>query len=340
MPASLSPAEFLAKSQSFPIIDVRSPAEYAHAHIPGAINIPLFNNEERAKVGTCYKQAGKDAAVLLGLKLVGPKLASFVTQSKALNSPDVLVHCWRGGMRSGSFAWLLETAGMRVSTLAGGYKAYRNHLLQSFSEPQNILVLGGTTGSGKTDTLHALQKLGEQIIDLETLAHHKGSSFGMLGQAAQPSTEQFENQLYQVWQQLDPTKRTWIEDESRRIGSCLVPIDLWQQIQTAPVVVLNVPLAERIQFLVKHYGCFDRQLLREALDRIKKRLGGQHHQTAIEALAQGDYAKVAEIALVYYDKAYRYDLAKRHASQIREISVTSTDAIENAATLLQWANSL
>lgn len=339
MPASLPPADFLAKSQSFPIIDVRSPAEYAHAHIPGAINIPLFGNEERAKVGTYYKQAGKDAAVLLGLKLVGPKLASFVTQSKALNSHEVLVHCWRGGMRSGSFAWLLETAGMRVSTLAGGYKAYRHKLFEDFSEPKKLIVLGGTTGSGKTEVLHELRKLGEQIIDLEELAHHKGSSFGMLGQAAQPSTEQFENQLYQVWQQLNPTKRVWIEDESRRIGSCLVPLVFWQQLQSAPVVVLNVPLAERIQFLVKHYGCFDRQLLREALDRIKKRLGGQHHQAAIEALAQGDYATVANITLVYYDKAYRYDLAKRHASQIREISVTSTDAFENAALLLRWANS-
>lgn len=340
MPVSLSPADFLAKSQSFPIIDVRSPAEYAHAHIPSAINIPLFDNEERAKVGTYYKQAGKDAAVLLGLKLVGPKLANFVTQSKALNSQEVLVHCWRGGMRSGSFAWLLETAGLRVSTLTGGYKAYRNHLLQAFSEPKNILILGGTTGSGKTETLHELQKLGEQVIDLEKLACHKGSSFGMLGQMVQPSTEQFENQLYQVWQQLDPNKRIWIEDESRRIGSCLVPLAFWQQLQSAPVVILNVPLAERIQFLVEHYGYFDHQLLREALGRIKKRLGGQHHQAAIEALAQGDYATVAEITLVYYDKTYRYDLAKRDASQIQEISVTSTDAVENAATLLRWANAL
>jgi tRNA 2-selenouridine synthase len=178
MVKQLSVEEFLEKAQSLPIVDVRSPGEYDHAHIPGAVSIPLFDNDERALVGTKYKNAGKDSAVLLGLDLVGPKLAGFVKQSKKLNPQhkEVLVHCWRGGMRSGSFAWLLDTAGLTASTLVGGYKAYRNAVLSAFAEPRNLIILGGKTGSGKTDILKELARQGEQIIDLEGLAHHKGST--------------------------------------------------------------------------------------------------------------------------------------------------------------------
>ena len=131
----------------------------------------------------------------LALRLVGPKLADFVKQSKKLNpqSKEVLVHCWRGGMRSGSFAWLLDTAGLTASTLVGGYKAYRNIVLSAFSEPRNLIILGGKTGSGKTDILKELARQGEQIIDLEGLANHKGSTYGAIGQRPQPATEQFEN---------------------------------------------------------------------------------------------------------------------------------------------------
>jgi tRNA 2-selenouridine synthase len=334
----LSVSAFLEQARRKPVIDVRSPAEYTRAHLPGAINIPLFDNEERARVGTCYKQVGRDAAVLLGLEIVGPKLAGFVRQANTLGG-DVLIHCWRGGMRSGSMAWLLQTAGLQVATLAGGYKAYRNYVIAGLSRPQPMFILGGATGSGKTRTLQALAELGEQVIDLEGLAHHRGSAFGMIGQAPQPSSEMFENLLYQQWQTLDPERVVWLEDESRMIGHCYIPDLLWEQMQRAPVVCLDVPLEARVAELVKGYGHYPHTDLAEALGRIKKRLGGQHFQAAIRALEEADYDQVARISLVYYDRAYQVSLSNHAPQQVQRLVVDSTDAQANSQMLLSWAAS-
>lgn len=333
----LSPTEFLEKSQDLPIIDVRSPAEYAHAHIPNAINVPLFNNVERAKVGTCYKQQGRDAAVRLGLTLIGPKLADFVRQADEIaTSREVLVHCWRGGMRSGSFAWLLRTASFVVNTLEGGYKAYRNHVLTAFTQPKNIIILGGKTGSGKTDILHELAKGGEQVIDLEAIAHHKGSSYGAIGQAPQPSSEQFENLLHAQWSQLDPERRVWLEDESRHIGACFIPLPFWEQMQYAQeLVFVDIPKDVRIQRLVREYACYDHQLLLEASERIKKRLGGQHYKEIIEALTKYDYATVADISLNYYDKAYLYGLSQHRVKQVTRLEVQEDNPAATAKKIME-----
>lgn len=333
---------FLEKAQTLPVIDVRSPGEYTHAHIPGAVNIPLFDNDERAQVGTKYKNAGKDAAVLLGLTLVGPKLAEFVKQSKKLNphNKEVLVHCWRGGMRSGSFAWLLDTAGLTASTLVGGYKAYRNTVLASFTERRNLLILGGKTGSGKTDILKELARQGEQIIDLEGLAHHKGSTYGAIGQLPQPATEQFENLISKELAQLKPICRIWLEDESRSIGSCFVPMPLWQQMRTAPVAFIDVPKAIRIQRLVMEYADIDHNLLMEATERIRKRLGGKVTKDALDALAQHDYAAVADLTLDYYDKAYLHGLSERDSTRVYRLEIVEDNPAETARQLIKWANQL
>ena len=342
--------EFLAKAQALPIIDVRSPGEYEHAHIPGAVNIPLFDNSERAQVGTRYKQAGKDHAVLLGLDLVGPKLAGFVKGSKKLNpqTKEVLVHCWRGGMRSGSFAWLLDTAGLTASTLAGGYKAYRNAVLSGFAEPRNLIILGGKTGSGKTDILKELARQGEQIIDLEGLAHHKGSSYGAIGQLPQPASEQFENVIFSEWRTLDRNdrsagagphgRRIWIEDESRNVGSCFVPMPLWQQMRAAPVAFVDVPKAVRVQRLVAEYTGIDHRLLVEATERISKRLGGKVTNDALDALARNDYATVADLTLDYYDKAYLHGLSQRNPVLIHPVEIADDNPAETARWLIEWAN--
>lgn len=336
----LSVDEFLAKAQSLPVVDVRSPGEYDHAHIPGAVSIPLFDNEERALVGTKYKNAGKDSAVLLGLDLVGPKLAGFVKQSKKLNpqTKEVLVHCWRGGMRSGSFAWLLDTAGLTASTLAGGYKAYRNAVLSAFAETRELIVLGGKTGSGKTDILKELARQGEQVIDLEGLAHHKGSTYGAIGQLPQPATEQYENLLFGVWRTLDRNRRIWIEDESRNVGSCFVPMALWQQMRAAPVAFVDVPKAVRVQRLVAEYTGIDHSLLVEATQRISKRLGGKVTKDALEALTRNDYAAVADLTLDYYDKAYLHGLSQRDQAQVHPLDVTVDSPAETARWLIGWAN--
>ncbi|GHB71018.1 tRNA 2-selenouridine(34) synthase MnmH [Persicitalea jodogahamensis] len=319
MPTLLPPSAFLQKAEKLPVVDVRSPGEFAQGHIPGAVNIPLFSNEERAQVGTAYKQVSQDDALLLGLELVGPKMADFVRSSKILApEKEILVHCWRGGMRSGSFGWLLETAGMKVSILVGGYKAFRNEVLSGFVIPQNIIILGGKTGSGKTEILHQLRELGEQVIDLEGLAHHKGSSYGAIGQLPQPSSEHFENRIYNQWRQLDPARRVWVEDESRTVGRCLIPQDVWTQMQNAPLVLVDMDKATRIERLVREYACFDINLLYEATDRIKKRLGGQHHKAAIAALDQKDFASVADITLTYYDKTYQYGVGGRNVIHVEE----------------------
>ena len=332
--------EFLEKVQTLPIIDVRSPGEYDHAHIPGAVSIPLFDNEERAQVGTKYKQAGKDAAVLLGLSLVGPKLADFVKQSKKLTSQnkEVLVHCWRGGMRSGSFAWLLDTAGLTASTLVGGYKAYRNAVLSAFTEPRNLIILGGKTGSGKTDILKELARQGEQIIDLEALAHHKGSSYGAVDQLLQPATEQFENFLFSRWRNLDVSRRIWLEDESRSIGSCFVPMPLWNQMRVAPVAFIDVPKQVRINRLVAEYAGIDHTLLVEATERIRKRLGGKVTKDALDALAKQDYVTVADLTLDYYDKAYLHGLSQRNSTSIYSIDIWEDNPAQTAQQLIAWAD--
>ena len=336
----LSADLFLDKAQQLPVIDVRSPGEYARAHIPGAVNIPLFDNVERAQVGTKYKQAGKDAAVLLGLTLVGPKLAEFVKQSKKLNpqAKTVLVHCWRGGMRSGSFAWLLDTAGLTASTLIGGYKAYRNAVLSAFTQPRKLLILGGKTGSGKTEILKELARQGEQVVDLEGLANHKGSSYGAIGQLPQPVTEHFENLLFQQWRQLDPNRRIWLEDESRSIGSCFIPMPLWHQMRAAPVAFIDVPKANRIERLVMEYAGIDHGLLVEATERIRKRLGGKVTQESLDALARQDYATVADLTLDYYDKAYMHGLSQRDSDNVFSIEIGDVDPVKVANRLIQWTD--
>jgi tRNA 2-selenouridine synthase len=341
MVKQLSVEEFLRKAEQLPVIDVRSPGEYNHAHIPGAVSVPLFDNDERAQVGTKYKNAGKDAAVLLGLDLVGPKLSGFVKKAKKLNpqQKEVLVHCWRGGMRSGSFAWLLDTAGLTASTLVGGYKAYRNAVIAAFSEPRQLLILGGKTGSGKTDVLHELARQGEQVIDLEGLAHHKGSSYGAIGQLPQPATEHFENLLFAKWRTLDPNRRIWLEDESRNVGSCFIPLPLWGQMRTAPVAFLDVPKEVRIKRLVTEYTGIDHKLLIEATERIRKRLGGKVTKDALDALDRHDYAAVADLTLDYYDKAYLHGLLQRDSATVHPFPIQEDAPDQTAQQLIAWANS-
>ncbi|MEO0410134.1 MAG: tRNA 2-selenouridine(34) synthase MnmH, partial [Cyanobacteria bacterium P01_A01_bin.135] len=317
-----------------PILDVRSPGEYAQGHLPGARSLPLFTDEERAEVGTCYKRQGRDAAVELGLALVGPKLVTFAQQAKAWageaeSCGQVRVHCWRGGMRSSSMAWLLETAGLSPVVLKGGYKAFRRWVRHSLSQQKPILTLGGMTGTGKTQVLTALAKQGEQVLDLEGLAHHRGSSYGSLGLPPQPTTEQFENRIAACWSSFTPQRPVWIEAESSRVGACRVPDELFTQMMQAPVVQITRSPAERIQLLTAEYGQADPEALIAATQRIRKRLGGQRTQEAIAAIEQGDLATAIGLVLFYYDKTYRYDLEQRQPP-LHTLEVTGLDAQQAA----------
>ncbi len=337
MITKLSAQDFLEKGKAIPMIDVRTPAEFEQGHIPGAINIPIFTNEERVQVGTKYKRSSKDAAVLLGLELVGPKLSVFVRRAKKVAvDGEILIHCWRGGMRSGSMAWLFDTAGLKPSILVGGYKAYRKCIRKSFSQPTNLVVIGGYTGSGKTEVLHKLTDMNEQVLDLEGVANHKGSAFGALGQADQPTTEQYENDLAQIWLNFDHTKPIWTEDESRSVGSVSINDDLFEQMRKAPLLAIIIPKSERIKRLVKEYACFDIEVLKQMCKKIEKRLGGLKVKKAFDSLDQGDFATVADITLDYYDKAYGYGLDTRTTQKVYRLEIEKDEPLENAKFLIDY----
>lgn len=330
---------FLELARTIPVIDVRSPGEFERGHIPGAHNLPLFDNAERAKIGTLYKQKGREEAVLAGLEIVGPKMSGFVQRSRELSkNNEVLVHCWRGGMRSGSFCWLLNMAGIKARTLKRGYKAYRNEVQSSFKNKAKLIVVGGETGSGKTDILKSIREKGEQVIDLEGYANHKGSSFGAMGQDPQPVTELFENKLHAQWSRLDLSKRIWVEDESKSIGRVFIPEGLWSQMKAAPVLRIKLPKSERIKRLVREYGTFEKKDLGAAIERIEKRLGGLAYKQAMEALNDSDLATVADLTLTYYDKAYNFPHEKRKFEGVHVVESDKDDADANAAKLIAAAD--
>jgi tRNA 2-selenouridine synthase len=338
MDRSIEAAELLSLYRDRVLLDVRSPGEYAQGHIPGAVPFPLFSDEARAQVGTVYKQQGKEPALELGLELTGPKMAGFVRDAKKY-APDrqIAVHCWRGGQRSRSMAWLLGLAGFDVLTLEGGYKLYRRHVLEHFETASyNIVLLGGRTGSGKTKILRALHELGEQVIDLEALAHHKGSAFGSIGEAPQPTVEQFENDLFAALQNIDPTRRVWVENESRSIGRVFVPDGFWAQMKAAPLFNIEIPHTARIQNLLDDYVLTDKSELEAAFLKIDKKLGGQHLKTALEALEQGDFAAAAEVALRYYDKTYQHGLDTNVSPDIRHLRFEHGRAEEIAKYILNF----
>lgn len=330
---------FLAESTSRTLLDVRSPGEFALGHIPGAQSFPLFSDEERAEVGLCYKQKGPEAALLLGLERVGPKMAGFLRRAEQLAPAKRLaVHCWRGGQRSQSMAWLLRLGGFDVVALSGGYKNYRRHVLGSFEHlPHRFIVLGGRTGSGKTGVLRALREKGEQVLDLEALAHHKGSAFGSIGQAPQPTVEQFENDLAAALQQLDPTRLIWVENESRSIGRVYIPPGLWATMKAAPLYNIEIPHEARLQNLVREYAAFGPAELTSAFRRIDSKLGGLRLKNALEALENGDFNTAASIALAYYDKTYQHGLDTNPSPQIYRLNFNYSDPEKIADACLELA---
>jgi tRNA 2-selenouridine synthase len=332
--------DFLEKSKTLPLVDVRSPAEFENGHIPGATNIPIFNNEERAVVGINYKKNGKETAIIKGLEIVGPKLAGFVKQAKKIAAvKTILVHCWRGGMRSASMAWLFETAGYKVFTLQGGYKNYRNYTRNLFDNAEKLIVLGGYTGSGKTEVLKEMEKMGAQFLDLEGIGNHKGSAFGAIGQNPQPSSEQFENNLGKKIAEFNLKETIWLEDESRQVGRCSIPDNLYARMREAKLLKIIVPKKIREKRLVKEYGCFPKEPLERSIKNIERRLGGLRAKQSLEALENNDLLKVAEITLEYYDKAYLHGNTKREKEKVFELEINSDDPKKTAKLVLEYSNS-
>jgi len=329
------------------VLDVRSPGEYIHAHIPSAHSFPLFTDEERKIVGTTYKQQSREAAIKVGLDFFGPRMRKMVEEAEGIveSRKTVLVHCWRGGMRSAGVAWLLDLYGFKVFTLIGGYKFFRRWALNQFEFPWPMKILGGYTGSGKTELLKQLALAGEVVIDLEAIAKHKGSAFGNIGLPSQPSQEMFENLLAVELHSKRSGKAAdngqlrsiWLEDESQRIGTVNIPQLIWLQMRKARVYFMDIPFAERLDHIAEEYGQLDREKMIAAIERIQKRLGGMEAKTSIELLMEGKIKDAFRILLKYYDKWYLKGLISRNNSGdlCETLKLHSVNPVENARQLLQ-----
>lgn len=304
--------DFFKLRATLPVVDVRSEGEFEAGHIKQAVNIPLLNNSERKAVGTDYKEKGQGEAIKTGFRLVGPRLLEIILEAdKVAVDKEMIVHCWRGGMRSSNFCQFVGMNGIKTHQLEGGYKAYRGAAQEQYKKPFSFVVIGGCTGSGKSEIIRALARQGEQVIDLETLANHNGSVFGGLMHSPQPTSEQFQNNLFEEILQLDVNKRIWIEDESIAIGQTFLPNEFWTTLNTSPVIEVEMEKTTRINRLVKEYGKANRKEFLQAMERITRKLGGQNFKAAKEKLLEGDMFSTIEILLRYYDKAYLNGLEKK-----------------------------
>ncbi len=335
----ISIEQLMQHKDEYIILDTRTPAEFEKGHFPNAHNLPLLNNEERVQVGTTYKQVGREEAILLGLDLTGTKWRSFIEKALQIApKKKVVVYCWRGGMRSGIMSWILNLYGFEVIKLNGGYKAYRNWVLAQFEKPYPIIVLGGMTGSHKTEVLAEFKKRGEQVVDLEDLAQHLGSSYGSMNRLVQPTQEMFENRLAHELYLLDIAQRIWFEDESRTIGTKVIPQTIFNSMRENTVVLLDIDKEQRIDFLVDEYCVLDKEFLLKATERIAKRLGPEQTKMAINALQENDMRMFINLVLAYYDKAYSRGLEKRDQNKIVNISVDYKNVEQCAEEILLQLN--
>ena len=335
MAKRLDASSFISECDTGIIIDVRTPAEFALGHIPGAQNIPLFTNEQRVVVGTIYKHQGREVAIQKGLEFVGPRMAEIASQCRQLaKGKDIYLHCWRGGMRSASVAWLLELVGLKVTLLEGGYKAYRSHFEWSLtSNPWQFILLAGPTGCGKTRLLKALEQQGEQVLDLEGIANHRGSVFGGIGKGAQPTTEQFINMLHNAFNAFNPARPVWCEGESKRVGAVYIPDLLFEKLNKNTVIEVSMNKEQRLDMIMAEYGELQAEALEEAFVRISKRMGPEQSKQAITLVHAGNIRAAAALGLDYYDKYY----FRKHASgrEVIKLDVDGKDMNANLESLLK-----
>lgn len=338
--------DFLELPRNIPILDVRSPSEYAYAHIPGAHSFAIFDDHERHIIGTAYKQESREKAIRLGLDFFGKKMSAMVTEAEDLLKKNKIagkefrVHCWRGGMRSAAIAWLLDLYGFKVYLLEGGYKSYRHHVLAAFEKEYPLHIVGGYTGGNKTGLLHLMKQKGENVIDLEALAGHMGSAFGNLDNIPQPSQEQFENDLCAALEKAELWGGTiWLEGESQRIGTVNLPQSFFKLMRRSKVYFMDIGFEPRLHHIVKTYGVYPVDKLINATVRITKRLGGLETKTAVGALIENDVTTAFRILLKYYDKLYLKSTHDKMEGEREIVQVQSetTDPSENYQKILQHA---
>jgi tRNA 2-selenouridine synthase len=335
----ISLEEFWSFRKEIPVIDARTEGEYLQSHIPNSYNLPILSNEERIIVGTLYKEKGAIEATLKGFELVGPRFHDIQKEAlKKFTEGKIIVYCWRGGMRSQILSWLLSMVGFKVFRLKGGYKTYRTFTFEEVRKNWNLLLLGGKTGVGKTRLLQHLKGLGEQTLDLEELANHKGSAFGAIGQKPQPSVEQFENLMGEELRLKDPGKIIWIENESRRIGKIIINDQFFELMSKSPLVDIRKSEEERIQLIVEEYSFLPKEELIAAINRLKKKLGGLRTTEAIEDIINDNHQSWIANLLIYYDKTYQFDLERHDPKSVQILDLTGIDLTESCQLLLKTKN--
>jgi tRNA 2-selenouridine synthase len=322
-------ADLASRSRFDAIIDVRSPAEFAEDHVPGAINLPVLDDEERARVGTIYVQESRFKARRVGAALVARNIARHL-ETALEGKPGAfapLVYCWRGGMRSNAMATVLSQVGWRTSVLAGGYRTWRRHvteMLYGAPPPLRLTLLDGDTGSGKTAILHLLAARGVQAVDLEALAAHRGSLLGALPGRPQPSQKMFESRLLAALEGLDPARTVLVEAESSKIGERMVPPALWAAMARAPRIELSAPPEARARYLAEAYRdvVADRAGLEAAMARLPERPGRKRLEAWRGLVEAGELETFAlELIQVHYDPAYRRSRRKQERPQMAVVEL-------------------
>jgi len=316
------------------IIDVRSPAEFAEDHVPGALNLPVLDNEERAEVGTIYVQQSAFLARRIGAAKVARNVALHLETALKDRPPNFkpLVYCWRGGQRSNAMATILSQVGWRTALLAGGYKTYRRAVqarLYDESWPLKLVLIDGGTGSGKTAILQRLAGRGVQTLDLEGLANHRGSLFGGFADAPQPHQKMFESRLLAALAALDPARLVLAEAESSKIGDINLPPAVWGLMKEAPRVEIVAPLGERARYLATAYGDIarNRGALEEAFRRLPTHPGRERLESWRALVETGDHAALAQALVeLHYDPAYARGRKKDARPRLRTVMLETLDA--------------
>lgn len=330
------------------VIDVRSPAEFAEDHLPGAINLPALTNEERAKVGTVYVQEAPFKARKMGAAMVARNIAAHL-EGPLRDMPgswQPLVYCWRGGQRSASFASWLCQIGWRADVIEGGYQTYRSFIHDNLYDtpvPHRLILLDGNTGTAKTDILHRISDLGAQILDLEGIANHRGSLLGEMP-GGQPAQKSFETSIAQVLSRLDPSRPVIIEAESSKVGARIVPPALWAAMKAAPRIQIDAPLKARAEYLAVAYHDIlaNRASLARKLEPLRRHRGSLVDRW-LEVWDSGDMAQLTgRLMEDHYDPTYRSSRASNDADVLKRFTVTGLDEHDRAdlaAQIAAWVNS-
>lgn len=320
------------QKEAHTLVDLRSPKEFEEATIPGSINIPIFSNEERAEVGTIYKQVGQEAAKTRGLEIFSAKLPAFIAEFKKIDIP-MTVYCWRGGMRSKTAATVLDLMGVSANRLTGGIRSYRRWVVSTLDKQEfqpKLYVLNGYTGSGKTAILKELEQRGHPVIDLEGMANHRGSIFGQIGR--NPSNQRkFEALLVQKMLDYQKEPFVFVEGESRRIGKVNIPEFFYEKKENSLQLFINVPMEQRIKHILEDYQPWKYpERFIEAFLRIKKRIHTPAAKEIQNDLETENYQKAVELLLkYYYDPQYEY--SSTHYTEDKKIIIQA----ENTAKAIE-----